>query len=87
MRARLFDTPRPVRGPRSKCRDLVPRQPDACMYCGGDVRYETIGQLALFRHGGYGATVSRVFALCSVHTCRGVRLVQTIEIRPERRAA
>lgn len=29
-----------------------------CMECGGHIVTETTGQLALFRHGGYGATLS-----------------------------
>ena len=32
--------------------------PPGCPECGGPIFTEGVGQLALFRHGGYGATVT-----------------------------
>lgn len=87
MRSRLFDVPSVDRGPvLSKCRELVPLPKDTCRRCGGATRRESVGQPALFRHGGFGATRMTTVLACVSSACRAVRQTQVDEVRPERRA-
>ncbi len=39
-------------------------RPEGCPECGGTITTQSTGQLALFRHGGYGATVTTVRRWC-----------------------
>lgn len=78
---RLFDTAR-VTGPRSRCTDLVPLARALCLACGSETRTATIGEPALFRHGGYGATRLTTFLLCANEACRAVRFLRVEEVRP-----
>ncbi len=87
MSDRLFSIALEPRTRLSLCVDLVPYPGDVCLRCGGPVTSESIGQPALFRHGGYGATRMSTFLLCRDQKCRGVRLSRVIEVRPERRAS
>lgn len=83
MKPALFTVEYETREPLSKCRDLIPLKRDACLSCGAPTRMESAGQLALFRHGGYGATRMTTFAVCPNRDCLAVRFVRTIEVRPE----
>lgn len=83
-RAALFTVELEKRAPTSRCRDLVPLRRDACLACGGPTRDESVGQPALFRHGGYGATKMTTFAVCDNRDCLAVRFVRSIEVRPDR---
>lgn len=87
MKQRLLEVERAPKPKLSRCRDLVPVERDTCFVCGGPIRHESIGQPALFRHGGYGATRMTTFAICTERACRAVRIVRTIEVRPDRREA
>ena len=82
MKPRLFDFERARTGPRSRCLELVPLERDRCYRCGTDVDVESIGQLALFRHGGYGATQMSTFHICRNSKCRCVRLANIVETNP-----
>lgn len=86
MKPRLFDFERARQGPLSKCTDLVPLTMNRCYRCGTDVDEESVGQLALFRHGGYGATQMSTFHLCRNTKCRAVRLANVVEVNPRVRA-
>lgn len=83
-RPSLFTIEVETRPPLSRCTDLIPLRRDACLGCGGPVEAESVGQPALFRHGGYGATRMTTFAVCQNPECLAVRFVRTIEVRPER---
>lgn len=76
-----------TRVPRSRCTDLVPLRREVCPRCGDGMRRETFTELALFRHGGYGANRSTTWAICAAQKCRAVRCVQVIETNPRRLAA
>ncbi len=82
---RLLDVTLELRGPRSRCTDLVPLGRDVCTKCGGPVQREAIGQPALFRHGGYGGTQMTAFVVCLDTNCRQVRIAAVYEVRPDRR--
>lgn len=87
MRARLLDVPRVDRGQRSTCRDIVPLPKRQCRSCGGPVRTESVTEMALFRHGGYGADRETRFDVCLDRECRTVRCAVVVEVNPRRRAA
>ena len=77
MKAALFETPRRRRWRGSKA--LVPLPRDACPSCGGELQVLVVGQAALFRHGGYGATLASTVRWCHC----GWRLeAQRQEVRP-----
>lgn len=87
MKPGLFTVTVETRRPTTRCTDLVPLPRDDCLACGGPTTVESVGQPALFRHGGYGATRMETFAICLARACRAVRLVRTVEVRPDRRGA
>lgn len=82
----LFEVTVEKRPVLSRCTDLIPLRRDVCLACGGPVEHESVGQPALFRHGGYGATRMTTFAVCRDRECLAVRFVRSIEVRPERAA-
>ena len=82
MKPRLFDFERARTAPRSKCLALVPLERDRCYRCGDDVDIESVGQLALFRHGGYGATRMHTFHICRNTKCRTIRCAVVVETNP-----
>ena len=79
---RLLDVERVGRGPLSRCTELVPLERDRCYRCGADVDRESVGQPALFRHGGYGATRMTTFLVCLDARCRTVRCAAVVEVSP-----
>lgn len=59
---------------------LVPWTPGKCPQCAGEgLETLTLGEPALFRHGGYGATRETVLEL---HACGYRREVRTTEVNP-----
>ena len=86
MKPRLFDFERARQVPRSKCTSLVPLDVQRCFRCRSEVDVESVGQLALFRHGGYGATQMSTFHLCRNTKCRAVRLANVVEVNPRVKA-
>lgn len=86
-RLTLIDVERAARAPRSKCRDLVPRTREECTRCRAPVTYESVTELALFRHGGYGADRETRFVVCTNTRCRAVRLAVVVEVNPRARGS
>ena len=84
MRPALFPTGKKTQISRTSCKELVPLPRDECHACHGPIIFESVGQLALFKHGGYGATRLTTFAVCRDSQCLVVRFVGCTEIRPER---
>lgn len=78
MKQALFDAPAIRRERTSKA--LVPVSLDACPSCGGLLLSDTHGQLALFRHGGYGAT--RMTTTLSCPGCTWSLVVDVTETNP-----
>ena len=62
MKAALFDAPKRQRWTGSRALVLLPS--DACPSCGGTLQTMSVGQPALFRHGGYGATLASTVRWC-----------------------
>lgn len=58
--------------------ELVPVPHDTCPRCGGEPEVIEAAQLALFYHGGYGATRGE-----SVTVCLDCRMVLVVEHRSE----
>lgn len=54
---------------------------DACPTCGGELEREVIGQAALIRHGGHGATLVSERLHC---TCGWTLLHRQSELNPRR---
>lgn len=61
---------------------LVLLDPDRCPSCAQPVEVETVGQPALFLHGGYGATRVTTIRYCP---CGWVLTGQILLTRPDRR--
>jgi hypothetical protein len=79
---RLFEVAQRERWMGSKALVVLPRE--VCPECHGPLSERTFGQLALFRHGGYGADRSQVTAWCHC----GWTLIRAItETNPQRRAS
>ena len=57
-------------------------RPDGCHQCGGPLTTQAAGQPALFRHGGYGATVTTMRRWCP--TCGWDAGDHRTETRPDR---
>ena len=68
--------PEPTTGP------YVAVRPDGCHQCGGPLTTQAAGQPALFRHGGYGATVTTMRRWCP--TCGWDAGDHRTETRPDR---
>lgn len=62
---------------------LLPIDPSTCPACGGPLGAETSAQDALFRHGGFGATLRTTAQSCR---CGWRREPTTAEERPPREA-
>lgn len=77
MKQRLLDVERKERWTGS--RELVPVPRDACPSCGCDTSTTTVAQPALFRHGGYGATLASTIRRCP---CGWGLEAQRQEVRP-----
>ena len=86
-RQQLFTATLERRAPVSKCVELVPLERERCLACGGQVNVRKMGQPALFRHGGYGATRVVTTLECRDIACGAVRESRIDEIRPDRRKA
>ncbi|MCI0635548.1 MAG: hypothetical protein L0206_16785 [Actinobacteria bacterium] len=54
--------------------------PDVCPECGGRLETLAVGQPALIRHGGYGATRRTAVRFCT--TCPYALSTETSEARP-----
>lgn len=80
---RLIDVAR-QRAEKVRCMELVHVPLDACPMCGGPLVDETVTEMPLLRHGGYGAnrTSTRRYCLCG-----WALTVEVSETRPERRSA
>lgn len=81
-RLRLLDVGRAERAPRSRCTDLVPIEREECRKCRGPVERHAITELALFRHGGYGANRETRFLVCLAPKCRTLRIAEVVETNP-----
>lgn len=64
-------------------RALVPLDPDLCPACGQPTDTETTVEMALVRHGGYGADRSTTRRHCP---CGWSLLAVTVETNPRARA-
>jgi len=81
-RLRLIDVERAERAPVSKCRALVPRDRDECPRCRAPLATESIVEMALFLHSGYGANRETTFAVCTNRRYRSVRVVRIEQSNP-----
>lgn len=75
----LFDRGK-TRARHGTSRALVHVPLDACPTCGGPLEEETIGQPALIRHGGHGATLTSIRIHCR---CGWTLLREQTERRPQ----
>lgn len=53
-----------------------------CPDCGGPLVERTVGQMALFVHGGYGADRTSTWAICANRECRWSIERVRIETKP-----
>lgn len=80
MKLDLWGEPVRRRPPYSGSLALVHVPTDRCPACGGEVEDETVEAAALFRHGGYGATLRTVRRVCG--SCGWASTVEVSEARP-----
>jgi hypothetical protein len=78
MADRLLDVERSFR--RSFTKALVPVSLDVCPSCCGPLDSGQFGQMALFSHGGYGATKTTTTLSCG--GCTWALVVDVTETRP-----
>lgn len=79
----LFDPTAKTRWTGSRA--LVPIDRATCPSCGGHLREIRMTELALLRHGGYGASRETVSVSCV--RCPWLLVVEVSEVRPDREVA
>lgn len=69
---------------RETSRELVCLEPGRCPVCGGPTEVSVMGEVPLFRHGGYGAVRQSTteFCVAPVERCRWSLVREVTEVNP-----